>query len=72
MTIEALLARVYADAAFRAAFLADPAGTARRAGVDEAVVGALRSLDVVGVELFAASLAAKRDRRGRPADLHTP
>lgn len=60
MTLEAFLARIYVDAAARAAFLADPVAEARRAGLPDAVARDLVDVDHVGLELHAASLAAKR------------
>jgi len=63
VTIEAFLARVYGDAAFRAAFLADPVGAARRAGLAEDVARDFGTLDAEGIRMQAASFEAKR--RGR-------
>jgi hypothetical protein len=63
MTLERLLARVYVDPIARAAFLADPAGEARRAGLPERVVAALASVDRAGIEMQAASFASKRSGR---------
>jgi hypothetical protein len=63
VTIEAFLTRVYLDAASRAAFVADPVGEARRAGLPEAVARDFADLDRVGLELQAASFAGKRDGR---------
>jgi hypothetical protein len=55
--LEALLARLYVDPAARARFLADPEAEARRAGV-----APLGPVDLVGLELAAASVAGKRGR----------
>jgi hypothetical protein len=63
MTIEAFLARLYVDAAFRARFLADPVGEAARAGFDRATAERLARIDRVGLELAAESFARKRRRR---------
>lgn len=63
MTIEAFLARVYVDAAFRDAFLTDPVGAARRAGLPETVARDLATVDAAGIRMQAASFASKRDAR---------
>lgn len=63
MTAEAFLARLYTDAELRARFLADPVGEARRVGLDEASAQRLASIDREGLELAAASFAAKREKR---------
>lgn len=63
MTAEAFLARLYTDAELRARFLADPAGEARRAGLDEASARRLAAIDRAGLELAAASFAAKREKK---------
>ena len=60
--LEAYLARLYTDAAARDAFLADPRGEARRAGLAEDDVAALEAIDRTGLELAAASFAHKRAR----------
>ncbi len=64
--IEALLARLYTDAVLRAEFLADPAGVARRAGLDAHGVAAMEAIDRVGLELAAHSYARKRAAHSRP------
>jgi hypothetical protein len=66
MTIEAFLARIYLDAAARAAFLADPVGEALRAGLPEPVARSFSAPDRAGIELAAASFAGKRSGRARP------
>ena len=63
MTSEAFLARLYVDATLRARFLADPVGEALRAGLDQATADGLASIDRVGLELAAESLARKRERK---------
>ena len=63
MTAEAFLARLYVDAAFRARFLADPVGEARRAGLDQPTAERLAAIDRKGLELAADSFAAKRTRK---------
>jgi len=68
---EAFLARLYVDADFRAAFLADQTGFARGAGLAESEVAALAAIDRQGLLLAADSFAhkratsAKRRRRAR-------
>ncbi|HEX6096482.1 MAG TPA: hypothetical protein VF432_09180 [Thermoanaerobaculia bacterium] len=62
MTLEAFLARLYVDDAFRARFLADPAGEATRAGFDAATAERLANIDRVGLQLAAESFARKRAR----------
>lgn len=63
MSLEAFLARLYTDADLRARFLADPAGEARRAGLDEASAERLTHIDRAGLELAAHSFAAKRSKK---------
>ena len=63
MTIEAFLARVYVDAAFRDAFLADPVDAARRAGLPETVARDLATVDAAGLRMQAASFESKRGGR---------
>jgi uncharacterized protein (UPF0276 family) len=63
--IDALLARLYTDAAARDRWLADPDGEGRRAGLDGSGLIALRSLDRAGLELAAVSYARKRAAQRR-------
>ena len=63
IAVEAFLARLYADEALRAAFLADPVGVARRAGVDEENAHRLEHIDREGLELAAESYSRKRAAR---------
>jgi hypothetical protein len=66
--LEAYLARLYTDAAARTAFLGDPVGAARAAGLDSAVAEGLAGIDRTGLVMAAASLGdkvARRRRRGR-------
>lgn len=65
MSLEAFLARLYTDAELRERFLADPEGEARRAGLDDDAASRLAQIDRVGLELAAASFAAKREQRVR-------
>lgn len=62
MTIEAFLARIYVDDDARRRFLADPIGEALCAGLGEEEAKRLAQIDRSGLELAAASLAAKRSR----------
>jgi len=66
---EAFLARLYTDAALRAAFLADPTAVARDAALNESEVAALGTIDRQGLALaansFAHKRAAKKDNAGR-------
>jgi hypothetical protein len=59
------LAQIYVDANARARFLADPRGEAIRAGLSEAEIAALETIDRTGLELAADSLRRKRDKRFR-------
>jgi hypothetical protein len=61
---EAFLARVYVEPEFRAAFLADPLGVARRAGLSEDECQALAEIDREGLRMAASSFAAKRKKKG--------
>ena len=58
--IEVLLARLYTDAPFREAFLADPDRIARAQGLDAAEVAALCRIDRAGLVFAARSFAHKR------------
>ena len=62
-SLEAYLARLYLDRDTRAAFVADPRGAARQAGLNETEAATLERVDRVGLELTARSLAAKRTQR---------
>jgi hypothetical protein len=62
-SLEAYLARLYLDRDACAAFVADPRGAAREAGLNEAEVTVLERVDRVGLELTARSLAAKQAQR---------
>lgn len=63
--VEALLAKLYTDAAARERWRADPDGEARRAGLDGDAHAAMMRLDRPGLELTARSFARKRAMRGR-------
>lgn len=58
--LEVLLARLYTDARFRQAFLADREGIARAHGLDETEAAALRDIDRNGLSLASGSFARKR------------
>ena len=60
MTLEGFLARLYTDAALRAAFRADPGGEAARAGLAAEEVESLARADLTGIELVAQTLRHKR------------
>jgi hypothetical protein len=62
---EALLAKIYVDADYRARFLADPRGTARLAGLSEAECESLASIDRTGLEMAANSFSRKREQKLR-------
>lgn len=63
--VEALLVRLYTDAAARDRWLVDPDGEGRRAGLDEPDLTALRRLDRPDLELAAVSYAHKRSAQRR-------
>jgi hypothetical protein len=65
---EAFLARLYVDAAARQRFLLDPRREAEAADarLTAEEVDALTRIDRTGLELAAASFAAKRRRAARP------
>jgi hypothetical protein len=62
---EAFLARVYVDAGFRALFLADPSGEAKRAGLSKTECQALEKIDREGLQQAARSFEAKRGKQRR-------
>jgi len=59
--LEVFLARLYTDEALCRAFLAEPAAIARGAGLDEAAVQALISIDREGLVFAVDSYARKRE-----------
>jgi uncharacterized protein (UPF0276 family) len=61
--VEAVMARLFVDAAARARFVADPEGESTRAGLDAEAREAMRRLDRPGLELAAISFARKRQAR---------
>lgn len=61
--LEAFLAKIYVDEDARRRFLADPRGEALRAGLNDADVAALETMDLVGLELTVRSLTHKRAGR---------
>ncbi len=58
--LEAFLARLYADEAALAQFLANPGAAALAAGLDAAEAAALAAVDRDGLVMAARSFAAKR------------
>jgi hypothetical protein len=62
---EALLARLFTDAQFRAAFVREPERVCREFGLDEASVAAFARSDAVGLELAARSYQHKRNGSAR-------
>ena len=66
MSLEAYLARLYTDAAARNAFLADPMGAARAAGLSEVEAESLGHIDKTGLRMAAASYAHKREQHRLP------
>jgi hypothetical protein len=60
---ETFLARLYADAAFRAAFVASPFAVARRKGLGEEDAQAFARMDFDGLALAAGSYERKRSGR---------
>ena len=62
--LEAFLARIYVDPQARARFLDNPVAEALRAGLSPDEIEAVKQIDRVGLELFAASLERKRQRGG--------
>jgi hypothetical protein len=63
--VETFLARLYTDAALREAFIADPAGVARREGFEGRDAEALAATDLVGLTLAAESYRRKREGRAK-------
>ena len=61
--LEAFLARLYTDADARRNFLADPRGSAVRAGLEPREVDGLAAIDRDGLELAARSFEKKRTAR---------
>lgn len=64
VALEAFLARLYTDEGLRSRFLADPRAEIQRAKLGD-LSDELEGIDVVGLELTAESLAAKKRPRGR-------
>ena len=62
-SLEAFLARIYVDPKSRERFLSNPEAEALSAGLSEDEIEAVKQIDRVGLELFAASLEQKRQRR---------
>lgn len=66
MDAESFLARLYADDAFREAFVAAPLDVARRSGLGESDALAFARMDLDGLALAAGSYARKRAGRREP------
>jgi putative modified peptide len=62
---EALLARLFTDAEFRAEFVKQPERVCREFGLDESSVAAFARSDAVGLELAARSYSHKRNGSAR-------
>jgi hypothetical protein len=60
MDAEAFLARLYADEAFRAEFVASPSTVALREGLDDAAAKSFAGMDFEGLALAAESYRRKR------------
>jgi hypothetical protein len=60
---EAFLAKLYVDDNLRSRFLADPRREASNAGLTDEDCAALEKIDLIGLELAAASFARKRASR---------
>jgi hypothetical protein len=58
---EDLLARLFADAEFRARFKENPQAIGRELGVDEAALATLEHTDWIGLDLAARSYSHKRE-----------
>ena len=67
MTLEAVLARIYTDAAERARFLADPRAYALACGLDPQQASALEQIDRAGLALAAQTFTHKRGAADRSA-----
>ena len=61
--LETFLARIYVDEQARARFLADPRAEAAKAGLTPEQIEDVVNIDRDGLELFAASLERKKNRR---------
>jgi hypothetical protein len=61
--LEAFLAKLYVDDNLRSRFLADPCREASNAGLTDEDCAPLEKIDLIGLELAAASFARKRASR---------
>lgn len=59
--LETFLARLYTDQDALTGFLQNPEHAARCANLSEAEIAALKTADLTGLQMAAASYAAKRD-----------
>ena len=64
--LEALLARLYVDAALRARFVRDPHAEARRFGLSDEDARAVAAIDRADLERAADSFAHKRSHQPAP------
>jgi Aromatic-ring-opening dioxygenase LigAB, LigA subunit len=64
-TFEQFLAKLYVDAASRAAFLADPRAAAAAEGLTPEECEVLARIDFAGLELAAESFARKRSQKSQ-------
>jgi hypothetical protein len=64
--LEACLARLYADEAALARFLADPDAVLAASGLDPAERAALAAIDRNGLVMASRSFRAKRSGRAKP------
>ena len=60
---EVLLARLFADAGFRARFKRDRVAAGRELGLDDGALASFETADWVGLDLAARSYARKRHRK---------
>ena len=61
--LEAFLAKIYTDQNVRERFLLDPRKEAAHAGLTPGETESLMNIDRVGLQLFAASLERKKQKR---------
>jgi hypothetical protein len=64
--LEAFLAKIYTDQNVRERFLIDPRNEAAQAGLTPGEIESLVNIDRVGLQLFAASLERKKEKRTCP------
>jgi|GEM_PF-1094888 len=64
--LEILLARLYTDETALKQFLANPEEYAAQADLDDADIAAVKHMDLTGLQMAAASYAAKRKQHWQP------